>query len=193
MTPPGDEPALLTRMSMRPSAAWACLTKFSASAGLVRSAAMATILRPVALAISAAVCSSGPLRRAQIATSTPSRASACAIALPMPSLPPVTSAVFPVIAKSIAASPRVCWVVSDQHTDNGKPGKERPDCNRDRAGHVDRGAGDLTALIEQRRLQRKRRKGGKAAENAGRQKQSPMLRQSAPQCKIFGDGSHGKG
>src|SRR5580700_10677312 len=66
---------------------------------------MAKILRPVALAISAAVASSGSLRRAQMATSTPSRAKANAIALPMPSLAPVTIAFFPVIARSIAASP----------------------------------------------------------------------------------------
>src|SRR4029077_722014 len=104
-TPPGEEPALLTRMSMRPKAACAFLMKFSASEGLVRSAGMAKILAPVALAISAAVASSGSLRRAQIATSTPSRAKANVIALPMPSLAPGTIAFFPVIARSIAAPP----------------------------------------------------------------------------------------
>src|SRR5580704_6798625 len=94
-------------MSIRPSAACAFLTKFSASAGLVRSAVMAKILRPVSLAISAAVASSGSFRRAQIATSTPSRASARAIALPMPSLAPVTSAFLSFIARSMAASPSI--------------------------------------------------------------------------------------
>ncbi len=59
------------------------------------SAAMATILRPVARAISFAAASSGSLRRAHMATSTPSFASASAMPLPMPSLPPVTSAVLP--------------------------------------------------------------------------------------------------
>ena len=93
MTPPGDEPALLTMMSTRPSAAWPFSTKLLASASLVRSAGMATILRPVSLAISAAAASSTSLRREQIATSTPSFASNRAMPLPMPSLPPVTSAV----------------------------------------------------------------------------------------------------
>ena len=46
--------------------------KFLASASLRRSAGMGTILRPVSLAISAAAASSGSLRRAQMATSTPS-------------------------------------------------------------------------------------------------------------------------
>jgi hypothetical protein len=59
------------------------------------------ILRPVSLAISAAVRSSGSLRRAQIATSTPSRASARVIALPIPSLAPVTMAFLSLIARSM--------------------------------------------------------------------------------------------
>src|SRR5262249_61961789 len=41
------------------------------------------------------------LRRAQIATSTPSFASASVMPLPMPSLPPVTSAVFPLSLRSM--------------------------------------------------------------------------------------------
>jgi hypothetical protein len=41
------------------------------------------------------------LRRAQIATSTPSRAKAKAIALPIPALAPVTSAVLPFIWRSM--------------------------------------------------------------------------------------------
>jgi len=48
-----------------------------------------------------AVASSGSLRRAQIATSTPSRAKAKAIALPIPALAPVTSAVLPFIWRSM--------------------------------------------------------------------------------------------
>ena len=102
---PGAEPALLTWISIRPSAACAALTKFSASAGLVRSAGIGKIFRPVSLAISAAVLSSGSFRRAQIATSAPSRASARAIALPMPSLAPVTIAFLSLIAKSMAHLP----------------------------------------------------------------------------------------
>src|SRR5512142_3574952 len=79
--------------------------KFRASASFRRSARMATILRLVALAISFAVFSSGSLRRAQMATSTPSLASASAMPLPMPSEPPVTSAVLPLSLRSIAILP----------------------------------------------------------------------------------------
>src|SRR5664279_5386137 len=105
MTPPAAEPALLTMMSTRPKALCACSMKFLASASLRRSAGMATILRPVSLAISFAVASSGSLRRAQIATSTPSLASSKAMPLPMPSEPPVTSAVLPLSLRSIAILP----------------------------------------------------------------------------------------
>src|SRR5665647_2112108 len=101
MTPPAAEPALFTMMSMRPSALAACSMKLLASESLRRSAGTATILRPVALAISAAAASSGSLRRAQIATSTPSLASNSAMPLPMHSLPPVTSAVLPLSLRSI--------------------------------------------------------------------------------------------
>src|SRR5574342_1197426 len=72
---------------------------------------MATILRPVALAISPATASSGSLRRAQMATSTPSFARASAIPFPMPSLPPVTSAVLPLSLRSIALSRFLKWFV----------------------------------------------------------------------------------
>src|SRR6185437_1973205 len=102
MTPPAAEPALLTMMSTRPSALAPCSTKFLASLSWRKSAGMATILRPVALPISAAAASSGSLRRAQIATSTPSFAKASAMPLPMPSEPPVTSAVLPLSLRSIA-------------------------------------------------------------------------------------------
>src|SRR5450755_1471444 len=105
ITPPAAEPALLTMMSTRPSALTPCSMKFLASASLRRSAGMATILRPVTLAISCAAASSGSLRRAQMATSTPSLASASAMPLPMPSLPPVTSAVLPLSLRSIAILP----------------------------------------------------------------------------------------
>src|SRR5690242_19724029 len=102
ITPPGAEPALLTRMSMRPSALCASLTKCSASSGRVRSAGIGTILRLVSRAISPATASSGSGRRAHIATSTPSPASARAIALPIPALPPVTSAHLPLSFRSIS-------------------------------------------------------------------------------------------
>src|SRR5215470_9542838 len=103
-TPPGEEPALLTMMSTRPSALWPCVTKFLASASLLRSAGIGTIRRLVSRAISAAASSSGSLRRAQMATSTPSFASARAMPLPMPALPPVTSAVLPSSLRSMSVS-----------------------------------------------------------------------------------------
>src|SRR3954453_7098086 len=114
ITPPGAEPALLTRMSMRPSAACASLTNLSTSAALVISAEMATILRPLSLAISAAAASSGSLRRAQMATSTPSRAKVRVTALPMPSLPPVTIAFLPCIPRSMAV-PLLLFVSEPRH------------------------------------------------------------------------------
>src|SRR5208282_6474636 len=69
--------------------------------GLGQISRMATILRFVSRAIWDAAASNGSLRRAQIATSTPSRAKAKAIALPIPALAPVTSAVFPFIWRSM--------------------------------------------------------------------------------------------
>src|SRR5262245_43452790 len=70
-------------------------------------------LRPVALAISPAAASSCSLRRAQIATSTPSLARASAIPFPMPSLPPVISAVLPLRLRSIALSRFLVWLVRE--------------------------------------------------------------------------------
>src|SRR6185369_7033973 len=87
--------------------------KFLASLSWRRSAVMATILRPVALATSLAAASSGSLRRAQIAMSTPSFARASAIPLPMPSLPPVISAVLPLSLRSIALSRFLMWLVRE--------------------------------------------------------------------------------
>src|SRR4051794_9442144 len=112
MTPPGAEPALLTKMSMRPKCLCAPSTKSLAPASRVRSAAMANTLRPPAPRISSAARSSTSLRRAQIATSQPSRASATAIPLPMPSLPPVTQAILPFSCRSIATSSSVgrCYI-----------------------------------------------------------------------------------
>src|SRR5205085_6120957 len=107
ITPPGAEPALLTKMSMRPNCRCALSTKFFASASFVRSAATANTLRPLARWISSAALSSTSLRRAQIATSQPSRTRASAMPLPMPSLPPVTQANLPFICRSIATSPRL--------------------------------------------------------------------------------------
>src|SRR5256885_658281 len=83
-TPPGAEPALFTRMSIRPKWRAAPRTKFSASSRRVRSAGIASTARPHSRRISSAVASSTSLRRAQIATSAPSQASTRAMPLPMP-------------------------------------------------------------------------------------------------------------
>src|SRR5690349_8845899 len=106
-TPPGAEPALFTRMSMRPKCRAAPCTKVSASSRRVRSAGIASTRRPDSRPISSAVVSSTSLRRAQIATSAPSRASTRAMPLPMPRLPPVTSATLPPSFRSIGHLSRV--------------------------------------------------------------------------------------
>src|SRR5438445_507582 len=110
--PPGAEPALFTRTSIRPKCRAAPRTKFSASSRRVRSAGIASTLRPDSRRISSAAASSTSLRRAQIATSTPSRASTRAMPLPMPRLPPVTSATLPLSCRSIGhlARDRVRYV-----------------------------------------------------------------------------------
>src|SRR5580765_7371727 len=100
--PPAAEPALFTRMSSRPRSAAAPVTKRSASSVRVRSAQIASTLRPDSARISAAAFSSTSRRRAQIATSQPSRANARAMPLPIPSLPPVTKAALPVSRRSMA-------------------------------------------------------------------------------------------
>src|SRR5215469_13368742 len=78
--------------------------KSLASSFFVRSAGIAKMVRPVCAAISAAAASSGARRRAQMATSTPSRASASVMPRPMPSLPPVTNAVLPLSSRSTVTS-----------------------------------------------------------------------------------------
>src|SRR5215470_1691763 len=106
-TPPGAEPALFTRMSMRPKCRAAPCTKVSASSRRVRSAAIASTFRPDSRRISSAVASSTSLRRAQIASSAPSRASTRAMPLPIPRLPPVTSATLPPSCRSMGHLTRV--------------------------------------------------------------------------------------
>src|SRR2546426_6757024 len=99
--PPGAEP-LLTRMCSPPSwlAAWA--TMASTCARLVTSAAGGMTRAPVSVLSSLAAASNRSLVRATMATSTPSRASSRAMALPMPRLPPVTIACLPRSPRSIA-------------------------------------------------------------------------------------------
>src|SRR5262245_30923816 len=89
-------------MSMPPSCAAARSTKRSHPSSVRRSAGMGATSIPVARAISSAVSVSFDYVRAQMATRTPSSASLSAIALPMPSLAPVTSAALPFSRRSTA-------------------------------------------------------------------------------------------
>ena len=95
--------ALLTRMSMPPSRSWAVATIARTEASSPVSTVMAWTSRPVAAAISSADSSSAEAVRAATATSQPSAASVHAIALPMPLLPPVTSARLPVSWRSMCS------------------------------------------------------------------------------------------
>src|SRR5215467_5043223 len=91
-------PALLNSTSTRPKWLCACSKSRRTSAGLLTSAATASIRDPSA-APSRTVCSSGPGRRPAIATAYPARPRASADARPMPVPPPVTNATLPVIAQ----------------------------------------------------------------------------------------------
>src|SRR5258707_14680462 len=71
---------------------------------------MPTILRPVSLAISAAAAAIASSRREQIATSTPSGASRRGIPLPIPALPPVTSAVLLLSCRSMGVRQTLAWL-----------------------------------------------------------------------------------
>src|SRR6478609_209750 len=124
LTPPGAEQELLIIRSIAPSFLCAVSTKFLASASLVRSAGMATTVTPVALLISSAVFSSGSMRRAQMATLTPSFASVMAMPLPIPSLPPVMRAHLPLSCRSMISS---FWVGGEEIERSvvSAPGKAR--------------------------------------------------------------------
>src|SRR5215475_10486694 len=99
--PPGAEP-LLTRICRPPSRSTAWATARSTCSRLVTSATSGMTLRPVWPSSSRAAASRRSFVRATIATSTPSRASSSAIALPMPRLPPVTSARLPFSPRSMS-------------------------------------------------------------------------------------------
>ena len=95
--------AELTRMSMPPRASVASATPWRTDSSDPVSITTGTMRRPVAAASSAAVASRSARVRAAMATSHPSAARARATALPMPLLPPVTSARFPSSCRSMAA------------------------------------------------------------------------------------------
>src|SRR5258706_7645725 len=81
-TPPGEEPALLTRMSRRPSALWPCATKFLASASLLRSAGGGTIRALVDPACSPPPPPRRSFGRRRVGTPPPPLPQARALALP---------------------------------------------------------------------------------------------------------------
>src|SRR5215831_10443024 len=92
-------PALLTRMSMGPSARSASVTAARIPSALVTSSGMARA-RPPAASISAAANAIWSLPRAAQATAAPASPRARAMARPSPRLAPVTSAVRPSREKS---------------------------------------------------------------------------------------------
>src|SRR2546428_5156841 len=94
-TPPGEEPALLTRMSTRPSALWPCATKFLASASLLRSAGDGTTRRVGAPAVSAAPPPLCPFPPPPTAAITAPFAHPRGVPFPLPPPPPVAHAGFP--------------------------------------------------------------------------------------------------
>src|SRR5262245_33674740 len=102
-SPPGAAPALFTRMPLRPKCLTVASTIFCTSASRVRSPATANPPPPVVLLSSVAAASSSARVRAQMATFARSSASPRATALPMPLLPPVTSATLPCNPRSMLA------------------------------------------------------------------------------------------
>src|SRR2546428_1583876 len=105
ISPPGAAPALLTRTSIRPKRETVASTIRWTSSGRGGSPGAPNPSAPVALASSWAASSSEALLGAQIATRPPSWARPRATALPMPLLPPVTSATCPFKPRSIADAP----------------------------------------------------------------------------------------
>src|SRR5713101_499343 len=98
-------PALLIRMSTRPSVLTVHSTSARPCSGRETSPSRAAALPP-ALAISATTSSSGALRRPDTTTCAPSAASISAVERPIPVPPPVTIATFPVSFAIGLLSPR---------------------------------------------------------------------------------------
>src|SRR6266851_4421760 len=98
-------PALLIRMSTRPSVLTVHSTSARPCSGRETSPSRAAALPP-AFAISATTSSSGALRRPDTTTYAPSAASISAVERPIPVPPPVTIAIFPVSFAIRLLSPR---------------------------------------------------------------------------------------
>src|SRR5512132_690115 len=99
--PPGELPAHVTRMSMRPKRSIAPETVRSTSPTTLMSPWSGTTSLPVSADSSSAVRRRSSSPRAVIATLHPSCASRRAVALPMPLLAPVTNATAPSSPRSI--------------------------------------------------------------------------------------------
>src|SRR4029450_11036812 len=99
--PPGELPAHVTRMSMRPKRSIAPETVRSTSSTTLMSPCNGTTSLPVSAESSSAVRLRSSSPRAVIATLHPSCASRRAVALPMPLLAPVTNATAPSSPRSI--------------------------------------------------------------------------------------------
>ena len=89
-------PALLTRMSIRPSSEVVCSISATTASSTFTSVGTARHLREVAARIAAAVVSRSVTVRAAMTTSAPCSARSIAVAAPMPVPPPVTTATLPV-------------------------------------------------------------------------------------------------
>jgi hypothetical protein len=89
------DPALLTRISMRPNAFSAESASLPMSPRCVMSATKYFAWTPVPFWICATACSSSFAWRLEMTTFAPASANPRAIARPRPLLPPVTSATFP--------------------------------------------------------------------------------------------------
>ncbi len=106
--PGGGPPTLATRMSTPPKARLASATTFEMSAARLASAVRASTSAPVCRFTSAAASFSAASPRAHITTRAPSAASPIALALPMPLLAATTSAVFPLMPRSMGTPLSVC-------------------------------------------------------------------------------------
>src|SRR6185503_10905951 len=103
--PGGGPPTLATRMSTPPKARLASATTLAMSAGRLASAASARTSAPVFCLTSPAASLSAASPRAHITTRAPSAARPSALALPMPLLAATTSAVLPLMPRSIGSLP----------------------------------------------------------------------------------------
>ncbi len=103
--PGGGPPTLATRMSTPPKDRLASATTFEMSAARLASAGTASTSAPVFCLTSAAASLSAASPRAHITTRAPSAAKPIALALPMPLLAATTSAVLPLMPRSMERLP----------------------------------------------------------------------------------------